>query len=59
MARVHRAEMKRRSSHEIIRVNRADVLALGVGHEVAHVHVVDHALAQRANGLACHGKLSS
>src|SRR6266404_418677 len=31
-----------------------DVLALRIGHETAHVHVFEHALAQRADGLLAH-----
>src|ERR1700737_2476561 len=31
-----------------------DVLALRIGHEPAHVHVLEHALAQRADGLLAH-----
>jgi hypothetical protein len=35
---------------------RADVVqALGLGGEFAHPHVVDHALAQRRNGLSREG----
>jgi hypothetical protein len=37
----------------------ADVLALRIGYEPAHVHVVEHALAQRADGLLAHWGLLS
>src|ERR1700726_1315294 len=36
-----------------------DVLALRIGHEPAHVHVFEHALAQRADGLLAHWGLLS
>jgi hypothetical protein len=36
-----------------------DVLALRIGHEPAHVHVIEHALAQRADGLLAHWGLLS
>jgi hypothetical protein len=31
-----------------------DILALRIGHEPAHVHVIEQALAQRADGLLAH-----
>src|SRR6266851_2760861 len=37
----------------------ADVLALRIGHEPAHAHVFEHALAQRADGLLAHWGLLS
>jgi hypothetical protein len=36
-----------------------DILALRNGHEPAHVHVIEHALAQRADGLLAHWGLLS
>jgi len=36
-----------------------DILALRIGHEPAHVHVIEHALAQRADGLLAHWGLLS
>ena len=36
-----------------------DVLALRIGHEPAHAHVFEHALAQRADGLLAHWGLLS
>jgi hypothetical protein len=35
-------------------LDAANVVALGVGAEVAHRHVFDHAPAQRADGLVAH-----
>lgn len=35
-----------------------DILALLIGYEPAHVHVFEHALAQRADGLSLMGLLS-
>jgi hypothetical protein len=34
------------------------MLALRIGHEPAHVHVIEHALAQRADGLLTHCRLT-
>jgi hypothetical protein len=36
-----------------------DILALRIGYEPAHVHVFEHALAQRADGLLAHWGLLS
>src|SRR5882724_10564881 len=36
-----------------------NVLALRIGYEPAHVHVIEHALAQRADGLLAHWGLLS
>src|SRR5258708_3975923 len=38
---------------------RTDVLALRIGHEPAHGHVFEHALAQRADGLLAHWEFLS
>jgi hypothetical protein len=40
-------------------LDSTDILALRIGHEPAHVHVFEHALAQRADGLLAHRGLLS
>src|SRR5712691_12471983 len=40
-------------------LDSTDILALRIGHEPAHVHVFEHALAQRADGLLAHWGLLS
>jgi hypothetical protein len=40
-------------------LDSTDILALRIGHEPAHVHVIEHALAQRADGLLAHWGLLS
>src|SRR5450631_4627203 len=40
-------------------LDSTDILALRIGHESAHVHVFEHALAQRGDGLIGHWRLLS
>src|SRR5712672_1047931 len=40
-------------------LDSTDILAWRIGHEPAHFHVFEHALAQRADGLLAHWGLLS
>jgi hypothetical protein len=40
-------------------LDSTNILALRIGHEPAHVHVIEQALAQRADGFLAHWGLLS